>query len=188
MTRPPLGADALRDIANTALADEAEYTTKRGTPTTDEHRHGRMLAREPELARGVISLLDQLAMRARCPHCDCRLADGFRAELEHHRPGCPNTPIGALPQRASAPPPAPSVIGAWLRRTARDALGIANGEGLNGIPGGMAHYDVRLGFWPFDRRPGYQTVISCVCTACGARRSGPLAVRRMAMHVERLHR
>lgn len=30
-----------------------------------------------------------------CPHCGCKLADAFRAELEHHVAGCPNTPIGA---------------------------------------------------------------------------------------------
>ncbi len=30
-----------------------------------------------------------------CPHCGCELADAFRAELEHHKAGCPNTPIGA---------------------------------------------------------------------------------------------
>jgi hypothetical protein len=31
-----------------------------------------------------------------CPHCGCRLADGFRSELEHHATGCPNTPLGAI--------------------------------------------------------------------------------------------
>jgi hypothetical protein len=30
-----------------------------------------------------------------CPYCGCKLADGFRAELEHHQGGCPNTPIGS---------------------------------------------------------------------------------------------
>ena len=75
---------------------------------------------------------------------------------------------------------------AWLKRTARDIFGLLLGEGRAGIPGGLAEFDVRVR-WLHDRR-GNEWCLSCRCAACGARRSVLLPVRRMAMHVERVHR
>lgn len=40
----------LREVIASATADVAEYATKRGTPTWDDHRVGRMLARDKALA------------------------------------------------------------------------------------------------------------------------------------------
>jgi hypothetical protein len=40
----------LAALSDSAAADVAEYTTRRGTPTWDDHRVGRMLARDPVLA------------------------------------------------------------------------------------------------------------------------------------------
>jgi hypothetical protein len=73
----------------------------------------------------------------------------------------------------------------WLGRTARDVLGLLCGEGRSGVPGGLVHYDVRVR-WLHDRR-GNEWTLSCVCTACHARRSILFPTRRMAMHVERAH-
>lgn len=74
----------------------------------------------------------------------------------------------------------------WLKCTARDVLGFLLGEGRSGIPGGLAEYDVRVR-WLQDRY-GNQWCLSCRCAACGARRSLILPIRRMQMHVERIHR
>ena len=74
----------------------------------------------------------------------------------------------------------------WLRRTARDLLGVVLGGGRAGIPGGLAEYDVRVR-WLRDRL-GNAWCLSCRCTTCGARCSLVLPIRRMALHVERSHR
>lgn len=74
----------------------------------------------------------------------------------------------------------------WLVGVMRDFLGLVIGEGLAGIPGGLAEYDVHVS-WLHDRR-GNEWCLSCRCTACGARRSMILPIRRMSMHVERAHR
>lgn len=71
----------------------------------------------------------------------------------------------------------------WLKRMARDVLGIAIGEGMSGIPGGLAEYDVRVR-WLHDQR-GNELCLSCCCSTCGTRRSLLFPVRRMAIHVER---
>jgi hypothetical protein len=71
---------------------------------------------------------------------------------------------------------------AWLKRTARDVVALALGEGPTTIPGGLVEFDVRI-FW----LKGWP-VLSCKCNACGARRSLLLPVRRMALHVGRVHR
>lgn len=74
----------------------------------------------------------------------------------------------------------------WISRTARDVLGLVIGDGRDGIPGGLAEYDVRVR-WLHDRY-GNEWLVSCVCSACGARRSLVFPARRMAMHIDRTHR
>lgn len=84
--------------------------------------------------------------------------------------------------------PAPDLsdrLSRWIYRTTLDLIGFTNGAGLHGIPGGMAIFDVRIP-WLRDRH-GNQWCASCRCTTCGARRSFLYPIRRMAMHVERLH-
>ena len=53
--------DALKWAAESAVTDETAYRTARGTATYDDERVGRMLAREPHLARGALDLLGEVA-------------------------------------------------------------------------------------------------------------------------------
>ncbi|MBA2720760.1 MAG: hypothetical protein H0U52_16195 [Chloroflexi bacterium] len=51
--------DQLLDWAREAAADDAACRAKNGTPWYDDARVGRLLAREPILARGMIDLLGE---------------------------------------------------------------------------------------------------------------------------------
>lgn len=68
---------ALREIAAGIAADIAEYTAPRGTPTWDDHRVGRMLARDPVLAASLPALLDEIIVLRKALKQACA---GWRAE------------------------------------------------------------------------------------------------------------
>lgn len=44
---------------------------------------------------------DPNAKEPTCANCGCRLADAFRAELEHHAEGCPQAPVGYMSEARS---------------------------------------------------------------------------------------